>query len=232
METASTGYLPMADSPREHHGVGAVVDRVGHVGDLGARGPRVLDHRLQHLRGGDHRLAELGGAADDVLLNGGNLLRRQLDAQVAAGHHDGVGGGEDGVQVLDGLGLFQLGDDPGFAAVGRDAIAHQADILRGAHEGDGDGVHAVLQRELKILGVLFRQRGHAHRNAGQVDALVFAQHAAVDDLADHVVALHLVDAQLDQAVGEQNARALLDVFRQGLEGGAHQRLPCPEPRAA
>jgi hypothetical protein len=32
-----------------------------------------------------------------------------------------------------------------------------------------------------------------------------------------------VNAQLDEAVGEQNARALLDVFGQGLEGGAHQR---------
>ena len=33
----------------------------------------------------------------------------------------------------------------------------------------------------------------------------------------------LVDAQLDQSVGEQDARALFDVFSQGLEGGAHQR---------
>ena len=32
-----------------------------------------------------------------------------------------------------------------------------------------------------------------------------------------------MNAQLDQAVGEQNARALLHVFRQSLEGGAHQR---------
>jgi hypothetical protein len=31
-----------------------------------------------------------------------------------------------------------------------------------------------------------------------------------------------VNAQLDEAVGEQNARALLDVFSEGLEGGAHQ----------
>ena len=37
------------------------------------------------------------------------------------------------------------------------------------------------------------------------------------------LAVDLVDAQLDQAVGEQNARALLDVLRQRLEGGAHQR---------
>ena len=83
----------------EHHGVGAVVNRIGHVGDLGARGARILDHRLQHLRGRDHRLAELGGAADDVLLNRRNLLRRHLHAQVAARHHDGVGNGENGVQI-------------------------------------------------------------------------------------------------------------------------------------
>ncbi len=121
-----------------------------------------------------------------------------------------------------GLGLFQLGDDPGFAAQGGNAIAHQANVFRGADKGDGDGVHAVLEREFQVLGVLFGQRGNAHRDAGQVDALVFAQHAAVDDLADHIVAEHFVNAQLDQAVGEQNARALLDVFRQGLEGGADQ----------
>ena len=41
----------------EHDGVGAVVDGVGHVGDFGARGARVFDHRLQHLRRRDDRLA-------------------------------------------------------------------------------------------------------------------------------------------------------------------------------
>ena len=58
---------------------------------------------------------------------------------------------------------------------------------------------------------------------GQIDALVLAQHAAVDDVADHVVADHFVDAQFDQAIGEQNARALFNVFSQRLESGAHQR---------
>ena len=41
----------------EHDGVGAVVDGVGHVGDFGAGGARILDHRLEHLGGGDDRLA-------------------------------------------------------------------------------------------------------------------------------------------------------------------------------
>ena len=39
----------------EHHRVGAVEDRVGHVGDLGARRARGGDHRVEHLRGGDRR---------------------------------------------------------------------------------------------------------------------------------------------------------------------------------
>ena len=73
---------------REHHRVGAVVDRVGHVGCLRPRGPRILDHRLQHLRRRDHRLAILRSAADDVLLDRRHLLRRHLHAQVAARHHD------------------------------------------------------------------------------------------------------------------------------------------------
>ncbi len=216
----------------EHDGVGAVVDRVGHVGDFGARGARVLDHRFEHLRGGDHGLGVLGGAADDVLLNGGNFFRRNFHAQIAASHHDAVGDLQDGFEMLDGLRLFQLGDDPGVAAERRDAIAHQAHIFSRAHKGDGDGVDAVIERELEVFGVFLRERGRAHRDAGKIDAFVLAQHAAVDDLADHVVADHFVDAQLDEPVGEQNARALLDIFREGLEGGADAAMRCPALRAA
>ena len=48
-----------------------------------------------------------------------------------------------------------------------------------------------LMRELQVLFVLLRQRRHAHRDAGQIDALVLAQHAAVDDFAFHIVAVHI-----------------------------------------
>ena len=67
------------------------------------------------------------------------------------------------------------------------------------------------------------ERGNADGDAGQIDAFVFAELAAVDDFADDVAAVDLVDAQLDEAVGEQNARALLNVFSEGLEGGADER---------
>ena len=42
---------------REHDGVGAVQDGVGHVGRLGPGRPRSVNHRLEHLRRGDDRLA-------------------------------------------------------------------------------------------------------------------------------------------------------------------------------
>ena len=223
MATASTGYLPTADSPES---ITASVPSYTALAtsETSARvGRGILDHRLQHLRRRDHRLEILRCAADDVLLNRRHLLRRNFDAQIAARHHDSVGSLQNAVEMLDGLRLFELGDDPGFAAVGRNAIAHQAHIFRGAHKRNRDRIHAVLQRELEVLRILFGQRRHAHRNARQVDALVFAQHAAVDDLANHVGADHFVHAQLDQSVGEQNARALLNVFRQRLESRAHQR---------
>ena len=106
-------------------------------------------------------LRNSAGAADDVLLNGGNLFRRNLDAQIAAGHHDAVSDVEDCVEVLDGLGLFKLGDDPGFAAVGGDTVAHQANVFSGADEGDGDGVDAVLESEFQVLIILFGEGWNA-----------------------------------------------------------------------
>jgi hypothetical protein len=130
---------------------------------------------------------------------------------------------QDGVEVLDGLRLFELGDDPGFAAIGGDAIAHQANILRGADEGDGDGVDAARSANSRSAAVLVGERGNAHRNAGQVDALVFAEHAAVDDVADYVVAVTSCTRSSIRP-SESRMREPCSTFSASvLKGGAHQR---------
>ena len=157
-----------------------------------------------------------------MLLNGRYLLRRNFHAQIAARHHDAVGHLKNVLQMLDGLRLLQLGDNPRLAAQRRNPIAYQANILSRAHKRNRDRIHAVGQRELQILGVLFGQRRNTYRNARQVDALVLAQHAAVDDLAHDVLVVHFVHTQFNQTVGEQNARALLHILRQRLESGSHQ----------
>ncbi len=76
------GVLAGSGLAGEHDGGGAVVDGVGHVGDLGPGGPGVGDHAVQHLGGGDHVLSVPQGIGNDVLLNDGNLGEVDLHPHV------------------------------------------------------------------------------------------------------------------------------------------------------
>ena len=80
-----------------------------------------------------------------------------------------------------------------------------------------------LSANSRSAGVFFSEGWGANENAGEIDALAFAQHAAVNDIADNFCSRDLVDAQLDESVGEQDARALFNVFRQGFERSADER---------
>ncbi len=86
--THFTGYLPDGGLAAEHDRVGLLEDGVGHVGDFRARRHRVGDHRLEHVRGDDDRLAELEAALDDVALDDRQLFHRAFDAEIAARDHD------------------------------------------------------------------------------------------------------------------------------------------------
>ena len=95
----------------EHDRVGAVVDRVGDVGDLGPRRPVAGHHRGEHLGRRDHRLRLLAGEPDQPLLGRRHVLDRQLDAEVAARDHDPAGRrGDDLLGLLGGLRLLDLRD--------------------------------------------------------------------------------------------------------------------------
>src|SRR5207249_1544073 len=67
------GVLADGSFGGEHDCVGAVVNGVGDVAHLGAGGSGVLDHRFQHLGGGNYEAAFAAGAADNRLLNAWNL---------------------------------------------------------------------------------------------------------------------------------------------------------------
>jgi hypothetical protein len=102
---------------------------------------------------------------------------------------------------------------------------------RGCAPGDHPAVRANdtaiastrFQRKFKIGVILLGQRRHAHWNSRQVDAFVFAQHAAIYDFANHVDAVHVVNAQFDQSIRQQNVRTLFYIFSQRLECRPHQR---------
>ncbi len=192
---------------REHYGVGAVEDGIGHVAGFGAGGARVFDHRLEHLRRRDDGLAPGAGTADHVLLNDRDFFWGDFDAEIAAGDHDSVGGFEDLFQMIYSLGLFELGDNGDVAAVGGNDVLDHADVGCGPNEGESNGVHTMVDSEFQVFAVFFRERGDGERNAGKVDAFLLAQHAAIEDVTQHVFAADSANTEFDQAVAEQDAGA-------------------------
>ena len=192
----------------EHDAGGAVEHGVGHVGHLGPGGTGIADHGVQHLGGGDDRQAGPDGGLDHLLLEDGHLVGGDLHAQIAPGHHDAVGGGDDALQVLNALPVLDLGDDADIVA----AVLAQfgADVLHVAglaHEGGGDEVEVVVHGELQILPVLVGEGGQQNVHIRYVNGLVAGQGAAVFHLTVDLVALYLLDPQLDEAVVHQDAAA-------------------------
>mmetsp|Transcript_40294 Transcript_40294/g.134368 ORF Transcript_40294/g.134368 Transcript_40294/m.134368 type:complete len:419 (-) Transcript_40294:165-1421(-) len=172
---------------RQHHAIGAVEHRVGDVGRLGARRARVARHRLKHLCRADAGLARDVALCDHHLLREEHLLRRDLDAQVAARHHDAVGGGENLVKVAHPLVVLYLGDDSDPLAdhrVGGDeARAHLVHVRRLADEGGEHHVHVLGDGEGEVVPVLGRQRRQVHIHLRQVAPLLGAEQPRVDHLA-------------------------------------------------
>ena len=120
MVTDSRGYLPLAVSAESM--TASVPSKMALATSVASarvgRGFSIIDSSIcvAVMTG----LPPRGGAADDVLLDDGNFFGGHFDAEIAAGDHDAVGDFEDVVEVIDGLRLFELGDDRDVAAVGGD----------------------------------------------------------------------------------------------------------------
>ena len=215
------GIAPGGRLGGQHHRVRAIQDGVGHVGGLGPGGARIAHHRFQHLGGGDHRLAPLVAGGDQAFLDGGHFFGRHLDPQVAPGHHDAVGRIDDGVDVLQGLGLFDLGDDGRLIGQGGQVFPHASDVVRMPHEGHGDEIHLFLHSEGRILEILLGDGGHRQRGPWNVDPLVVLQHPPDDHLAAHLRAFHLADAQHDQPIVQEHRLPGADIRREPVMGGGN-----------
>ena len=172
--------LPGRGFRRQHHRVGAFVDRGGDVGDFGARRHRRGDHRFQHLRRHHHRLAGRAAEPRHQLLHAGHFFQRHFDAEIAARHHQRVGDFDDLVEPGHGLRLFDLGHQQRAAA--RQLLGF-GDVFGPLHEGQRDPVDAGLKRGFEIGQVLGRQRGDRNGRIRNADALAVGQLAADDDAA-------------------------------------------------
>ena len=207
----------------EHHRVGPVQDRVRHVARLRARRARVRHHRLQHLSRGDHGTTHVVRQRDDLLLRKRNLLEWQLDAEIAARHHDGVRRQHDALDVRERRVLLDLRDNQ--QPLGNEG-AQQLHVLRAAHEAEREVIHVLVDRERDVGAILLGQRRRAHEDAGKIHPLVAAQRPAVQHARPHAWFFHIHDDQLQQAVVDEHTVADVKVVRMPLIrhrdfGGVH-----------
>ena len=80
-----------------------------------------------------------------------------LNAQVTTGHHDGIGCGEDAVDVVHTLAVLDFGNDTDVGIVLIEQVADVVHILCGAHKGSSDEVKAVLHAKDDVLAVFLAQ---------------------------------------------------------------------------
>ena len=191
---------------REHQRVGAVEDGVRDVGGLGARRPWLDHHRFEHLGRHDDRLAEPAPGGNDPLLQHRDLVQGNLDAEIAARHHDGVRSRDDLVDVRDRRRTLELGDDRNRRAMLGDDRPDRRDVARPADVARGEVVGVLGDREGDVRGVLLRDRERELR-VGKVDPLAGRDGAAVEHPGGDRPAAFGGDLELDQAVVDQHAFA-------------------------
>src|ERR1700692_4734433 len=93
------------------------------------------------------------------------------------------------------------------AAEARYNFPDHIDVGGGAYERNRDRIHTLLESELEILPVFLSHRRNRQGGAGQVDALVFAEHSTVENVANDISTAHAAHPQLNQAVTQKNACA-------------------------
>ena len=149
-----------------------------------------------------------------MLLNARQTLKRNFHAHVAAGDHDAVGGGEDLVEFLHALGVFDLGDDAdALAAVGVEERTHINDVLRPAGKRGGDVIDVLLNAEEKIALVALGEERHIEPCAGDVHALLAFHRAAVHNGAADLGVGRLLHVEGKLAVVHEQHIAALHVGR-------------------
>ena len=128
---------------------------VGDIGHLGAGRAGIVDHRVQHLCGYDDRLLGLHALADEHTLDAGDLLRRDLDTEVATGHHHAIGGFENLVDVVHALLVLDLSNDLDGTLVRVEDLLDIQHVPLATDEGVSNEVQPIGDGPFDVAPVLF-----------------------------------------------------------------------------
>jgi hypothetical protein len=142
-------------------------------------------------------------------LGAGHPLRRHLNPEIAAGHHQAVGDARDRLEIRQGIRALDLGDQAGTA--GRPGkLPRQAQVVLLGDEAEAEEVDTLLHPPSQIGPVDLGQRAALDRGAGQGDALPPQELAAAPDLANGDAPSNSLDQEFDQPVGNENPGANLN----------------------
>src|SRR5439155_2744894 len=195
----------------EHDGVGLLEDGVGHVGDLRAGWHGAFNHALEHMRRDNDRPAGAQAGFDNLALDDGQLFVGQFDAQIAARDHDRVGLGDDGMQVVDGLLVLDLGDDQRAMLSTFDDGFQLLNVFCLADKRQREVINPQLKPHFDIDEVLGGQSGKTDSDSRQIDMAAASERAFGEDFTLDFVAVFGQELHLNRAVVQQHHVAEVDV---------------------
>ena len=211
--------------PGEHYGAGTVIYSIGHIGDLRPGGPCVIDHGLQHLRGGDGALAHAAAGIDELLLDGRQLLEGYLHTQIATGHHDAVTDLADLLQVVDTRLVFDFGDNAdGFAGMLGQEFLHIQDILLAGDKGAGHVVHPIFHPQQQIRLVLLTEIDLTHNLIGKAHALIVGKGTSHHYPTSGLRIRQLLHSKDHEAVVEQDPVSYRQITHEASIAHCHPAL--------
>merc|ERR1711892_926084 len=139
-----------------------------------------------------------------IFLSKEDLLSWDLDAHIATGDHDTIRGNDNLVNLAHTLVILNLGNDLDVGTIITKRIANSHHISGLANERGKDHVDALLDTELQIALVVLGDGREIDLDAGQVDALLRAQLAAVLDLADDLLRVGLKHLQRNETIVDED----------------------------
>jgi hypothetical protein len=177
--------------PLRPDGVRTFEYRSRHVGDFGTGRDGRRDHRFQHLRRDDHRLAGLAARPRHPLLQPRYLFQRHFHAKVAPRHHQGVRLLEDDIQMLHRRRFFHLGHDGDAAARQLARLRH---VVTALHERQADPIGAEIDRLLEIAPILVGHGTERKHGVGQTHPLAAGKRPADDHLRGNCTCFRFLNA--------------------------------------
>ena len=208
----------------QHDGVGAVHHGIRHVGNLGTRRRRRVDHRLEHLRGRDTNLVARTRETDQALLQARHRGIADFDGEIAARDHDHVARIDDRADIRHGLGALDLGHDVRVAAGRTQQPPRFFDIVGIARERHRHEIQLEVRSGLDVAPVLVRERRRRQPAALLVEPLVVGEPPALLHAAMDARALDALDLEHDEAVVEQQRVERDDVVREVAIRATHGML--------